>query len=107
MKSPFYILDGNHDIVPIDDTEAFSEWFGKTDRHIDRTNVGEYFVSTVFLGIYHNYDPAGLPLLFETMVFGGKGDEDDEYTGQVWRYSTYEEARQGHNEVMRLIEEAK
>ena len=53
-------------------------------------------VSTVFLGIDHNFGE-GKPLLFETMVFGGKLDEETE------RYSTWEEAVEGHNHMVEKV----
>jgi len=46
-------------------------------------------VSTVHLVIDHNFGE-GPPLIFETMVFGGAFDEEQE------RYSTEEEAAEGH-----------
>lgn len=48
-------------------------------------------VSTVWLGIDHSFDD-GSPLIFETMVFGGRdwGDLD------CARYSTFAEAYAGH-----------
>jgi hypothetical protein len=52
-------------------------------------------VSTVFLGIDHNFGN-GPPLLFETMVFGG------EYDGYCKRYSTWEEAEGGHKTACAL-----
>ncbi len=56
-------------------------------------------VSTVFLGNYHNFGD-GPPLIFETMVFGGSLDEACE------RYSTEEQARAGHDEMVRAVEAA-
>lgn len=46
-------------------------------------------VSTVWLGLDHNFDD-GKPLIFETMVFGGKDDQWQE------RWSTLSEAVAGH-----------
>ena len=46
-------------------------------------------VSTVWLGLDHRFRE-GPPLIFETMVFGGKFDQEQE------RYSTEEEALAGH-----------
>lgn len=46
-------------------------------------------VSTVFLGLNHQYGD-GPPLLFETLVFGGTMD------GEMDRYATYDEAVTGH-----------
>ena len=55
-------------------------------------------VSTVFVGVDH--DRAGrLPILFETRVFGGKLDR------AVQRYETAEQARRGHEEIVRQVKE--
>jgi len=53
-------------------------------------------VSTVWLGLDHNYSPAGPPLIFETMIFGGEHDQYQE------RYSTKEEAIEGHKKACAL-----
>jgi len=60
-------------------------------RVVKQDRVGECFVSTVWLGLNHQYAPLGQPIIFETMVFvDGRGDLDCE------RYETEEQARQGH-----------
>ena len=51
---------------------------------------GGIWVSTVFLGLDHSYNPDGPPILFETMIFGGPHNEYQE------RYSTWDEAIEGH-----------
>jgi hypothetical protein len=55
----------------------------------------KYRVSTVFLGINHNYT-GGMPLLFETMVFAEGGDVDSNLDGEQERYITEAEAAAGH-----------
>ena len=61
------------------------------ERRIARTEITpEVYVSTVFLGLDHRYTPEEPPVLFETIVFGLKGDEPLE------RYTTYEAAEAGH-----------
>lgn len=47
-------------------------------------------VSTIFLGIDHNFLDTGPPLLFESMVFGGPLHHEQ------YRYSTWDEAEAGH-----------
>ena len=54
-------------------------------------------ISTVFLGIDHNFGAEGPPLLFETMIFGG---ERDEY--QV-RTATWADAELAHKETCDLV----
>jgi len=93
--SNHYILD-NHEAVPVD-LMTWAKWFEKADRTVATTNVGEMRVSTVFLGLNHQYGD-GPPLLFETLVFGGAlADEMD-------RYSTWQEAEAGH---AAMVERAK
>ena len=58
--------------VPIDDDELFvwADWFGNAaNRIVKQEEVGPYMVSTVFLGLDHNFLMEGPPVLFETMVF--------------------------------------
>jgi len=55
-------------------------------------------VSTVFVGLEHQWGE-GPPLLFETMIFGGEHD------GYQERYSTWEEAEEGHAEAVKLVKE--
>ena len=52
-------------------------------------------VSTVFLGMNHNYGD-GPPLLFETMIFGGEHDD------KQWRYTTEAQALEGHKAAVVL-----
>jgi len=40
-------------------------------RVVKKQQVGTYEVSTVFLGINHNFNPTGPAIVWETMVFGG------------------------------------
>ena len=55
-------------------------------------------VSTVWLGLNHNWWPGKPPLIFETMIFGGK------YDLESWRYATEEQALAGHAEAMALLQ---
>jgi len=67
------------------------------ERIVGRTDVDSYRVSTVFLGIDHNWYPTGPPVLFETMVFGEGALMSDLWTA---RYCTWEEAEAGHEAVV-------
>jgi hypothetical protein len=69
------------------------------DRHVADDMVGAVRVSTVWLGLNHNWGP-GLPLFFETMVFGGTMDEDQ------WRYPTEAAALAGHDQVVTMVRHA-
>lgn len=67
-------------------------------RTVDYTEVGRYRVSTVWLGLNHNYIPGGKPLIFETMIFDRK---DTDVDVGCYRYSTKEEALWGHQLAVR------
>lgn len=53
-------------------------------------------VSTVWLGFNYAFTP-GQVIIFETLIFGG------EYDGEMWRYTTEEEAIAGHTRVVELL----
>ena len=83
-----YILDGKEP-VEVSDIMTWATQFEMTDRIVEQTTIGQVRVSTVFLGLDHQFGD-GPPLLFETMVFGGEHDQEQ------WRYSTWDEAVAGH-----------
>ncbi len=87
-----YILK-NMKPVPCEDILEWGKWLERANRRVADVEIGGVRVSTVFLCLDHNFAAKGPPLLFETMVFGGKLDEK-----QV-RYSTWEGAIAGHNEI--------
>jgi hypothetical protein len=93
----YYVLNDNNEPVVERDTNKFCKWIENNDnRRIAYTKVGSKAVSTVFLGIDHGFD-GGPPVLFETMVFGGKFNE------YMKRYSTYNGALEGHDETVLLV----
>jgi hypothetical protein len=95
-----YILVGE-EVIPCG-WQEWAAWFENNDnRRVAETDIdGEQTVSTVCLGLNHNYraDHKVRPLIFETMVFGGK------YGDYQWRYSTLEAARAGHAAVVACLE---
>jgi hypothetical protein len=83
--------------VPEPNIFAWAKWFEKDDsRQVAFTQVGGVMISTVFLGIDHSFGD-GVPVLFETMIFGGVHDEYQE------RYHTLEEAMIGHEKAVSLV----
>ena len=69
---------------------TMEEWAGSFgDNTVALTELDDVTVSTVWLGLNHNFGD-GPPLIFETMIFGGQHDEFQE------RYSTEAEALAGH-----------
>ena len=92
-----YILEGRQP-KPVADVLVWAQWFESTNRVVAQTQVGELWVSTVFLGLDHSFGH-GPPVLFETMVFRGRDGAGED----MWRYSTYDEAEAGHAKVVRRL----
>ncbi len=74
-------------------------WRRVADDREGEPDSDEVIVSTVFMYIDHSFrdDPNAAPVLYETMVFGGK---DDQYQQ---RYCTREQALIGHAETCRRV----
>jgi hypothetical protein len=89
-----YLLDG-HLVIPCENLMYWAKWFETANRRVALTKKDSFEVSTVFLGLDHNFGHSGPPLLFETMVFGGPLDQEQE------RYSTWEEAKVGHKSMVK------
>jgi hypothetical protein len=98
-----YILEGTTP-VPCADLLTWGRWFeARQDYVVARTTVAEGCeVSTVFLGLDHDWTFRGPPLLFETMVFWEGRELDQEQA----RYATYHQAEQGHEAMVARVQEA-
>lgn len=94
-----YILDAAGDPHPEPDPVKWAEWFAKTQRHVAMTEIGCARISTVFLGLDHQLGE-GPPLLWETLVFGGKFD------GEMERWPTLNDAKNGHDSMVGKITRA-
>jgi len=93
-----YILVG-HKAVAVDRETYLTT--GEQDRTVARVTIGDYLISTVFLGLDHQFEDDGPPLLFETMVFGnGPLDERQE------RCTTWEEAEVMHEKMCEDVRQA-
>lgn len=106
----YYRLDG-HKVVPC----TLMEWARMFDnfagRRVAYTEIRpDLTVSTVFLGLNHNFGD-GPPLLFETMAFGAEKLRSYTHKGRkheymaaddidMRRYSTWEEAVTGHEQMV-------
>lgn len=89
-----YVLRGREP-VPCEDFVEWGRWFETADRHVARTDIGGVFVSTVFLGLDHNW-AGGEPILFETMTFFDDREIEGWHELHVRRCSTWLEAETQH-----------
>lgn len=82
-----YILDESGNPMPEPDLMKWAQWFQEADgaRHVAKDHIAGYMVSTVFLGLDHSHG-GPVPLLYETMIFGGDLDQ------KCYRSTTRDEA---------------
>jgi len=102
-----YILDENHQPVPVDCLD-WAVWFDDIDkRRVAETFTEVCWISTVFLGVDHGWH-SDRPILFETMVFE-KEPHLHEIFGEMretresldcYRYATWDEAKTGHARIV-------
>lgn len=101
----YYILDADGEPVPCDNLEKFGRWFETAERRVCRDydegdEERKILVSTVFLGIDHNFTESGPPVLWETMVFGGPLDQEQD------RYTSRDAAILGHQRMCERVMQA-
>lgn len=106
----WYVVNEHGDIIPaqLDEqgfpTTEYYQWLDNPENKIVvQETVNSYFVSTVFLGMDHGFDPEGPPVVYETMIFphreDGKLIERDR-----WRYATRDEALAGHAHACKVAQ---
>lgn len=93
-----YILDENGEPREATTLEFCAFYAGENDKkrivRQDRLGPAERFlVSTVFLGVDHDFSGKGPPVLWETMIFDQEASTLDQ---RQWRYTSRADAEQGH-----------
>ena len=101
----WYKLNEDHSVEVLPDGEYPKEdSFNGPTKHIGDTIINDQRVSTVFLFFDHGLnfgtpEKPSDPVLFESMIFGGPYDDYQR------RYCTYQEALEGHNNLIKALEE--
>lgn len=111
-----FILDENGNPVEEPDLMKWAEWIESFNRQIAEDIIGDIRVSTVFLGLNHRLFGEGPPILFETMTFSVENEEKEIFGHKYFgskeldeilqfqeRYSTKNQAIEGHNKTVVLI----
>lgn len=80
--------------------------FNEAAKHVGNTFIGEQRISTVFLHFDHGLNfgsplESSTPVLFESMIFEGPHHDYER------RYCTYDEALEGHINLVKALEEEK
>lgn len=97
----YYILKGKCPVY----TEDILEWgryigraVRRSERHVGHIEMKKgIFISTLFLGMDQEFTGGRAPLLFETMIFGGRYDHN------IDRYSNWEQAERGYKKWIAII----
>lgn len=90
----YYKLSGKTPLL-CESQKEWVEWFTTANRVVDFDKIGDVHVSTVFIGFGWKY--VINPLLFETMIFGGKRD------GYRVLSRTWEDAEREHVIAVTLV----
>lgn len=106
MKFDKYILDEDGNPKGEPDFMAWAKWFEENSekRIVARTKVGKHTVSTVFLGLEHNFGMEGKPILWETMVFADDRKPGEDIYEFTERHVSKEEAQEYHNFLVKKLE---
>lgn len=95
-----YIINENGVPILEPDLHTWATWFETAERHVAQQYIGGVYVSTVFLGIDHNFGFGGPPILYKTMIFGGKHDE------YQMRSATKHAALSNHDEAVAMVRDS-
>lgn len=95
-----YILNEDGTVRKVSLLEWAAQLENDDVRRIGSDHIGPYFISTVFLGLDHNYG-GGEPLLFETMIFSD--DNEPGASEYCYRYHDIDEARTGHRAAVEEV----
>ena len=97
MMDHFYVLDDKRQPHSATTEEWGEFWINPNNRRVAFDEVGDFQISTVFLGIDHSYGN-GPPVLFETMIFDG-----DNFLDYQERCATWEQAEQMHQQAIAWV----
>jgi hypothetical protein len=93
-----WVLNDDHTARPAKDYAEAATFEDPARRLVRKDRAADVEVSTVFLGIDHNYSGEGPPLLFETMLF-----RDGKPLDYQERYATWDEAVSGHARALAYV----
>lgn len=97
MSNNLYILDGEGNCLLEDDYLKWVEWCGNIEnRRVDFFENDRGSISTVFLGMDHNFSGEGDPVLWESLFY----IDNVEY---IKRYTSRKEAEEFHERVILIL----
>lgn len=98
-----YKLDKDRNAIPCS-IEEFVDQMKEMNRtntkHVALDTINGKEISTVFLGINHQWRNSNIPLIFETMVSDNITDFCEIY---LKRYPTWQDAEEGHKHAVNWV----
>ena len=82
---------------------GFREGFDWETRFELKTKIDKYIISTVDLGLNHQFIEGLPPLYYETMIFNSDDKNDNPFEYYQERYTTEEEAKEGHKKAIEYV----
>ncbi len=101
--SDYYKLDENKNAIPcsIDEwAECRNKMIKEKSKHVAQETINDKWISTIWIGIDHQWHDKGQPQIFETMIFEDNGKGYEIYCN---RYSTWKEAEEGHQKSVEWV----
>lgn len=93
-----YTLGPDHEVIRATDVIEWAKAFENDGKRlVAQETEGEFFISTVFLGINMAFFD-GPPMVFETMVFDTERQSVD-----MERYASWEDAEAGHKMIIERV----
>ena len=109
LKPRYYDMDGKE--ISMSDWSLYLSDV-TLNRHIGDDRIDGFRISTVWLGLDHRFRCVPNndlpPLIFETMIFldhEKESEKGDQFSYYMERYSTKEEALEGHKIACQLVRE--
>ena len=100
------IYKNNKEVKKMDlEKYGFRKDFDYNNRFDLKSKVGKYTISTVDLGMNHQFIEDFPPLYYETMIFNWKDTEDNPFEFYQERYRTEKEAKEGHKKAIKYVKE--
>ena len=97
-----WVMNPDHSVEPVETLEEWAKRFDPDTRQVGSTKLTDgRWLSTVFLGINHQFHGAGPPLLFETAILAEDGAE------VVERYASFDDAEIGHRGHLKRLQAVK
>lgn len=95
-----YYLVENKKVIPCSE-EDWDEW-ESSDGEVATYSMEAYIISTFFLGIDYEYKEDGNHLFFQTCIYNSDKGPFLFKKPEKNRYSTWEEAEEGHLEILKM-----